>query len=245
MKLNTLKLKLTLGITYLALISIGLYFLFSFVDIKDLTSYEFIRLNKDIILKYKNENFLFLTAIFFVFCIIWVLLLGFAMPLLVFAGFVFGKWWGILIVLTSTTIGATLLYVLVGYFFRETIEEKLAPKFSKLREFFKKNDIIYFTSYRFIGGGGTPYAIQNVLPILFDMPLKNYVIATFIGSMPSMFVTVALGSGIESVIDQNVKLSISSVLLSPEIYIPIIGFFIILIIAFFIKKIYFKNEIKN
>ena len=245
MKLNTLKLKLTLGVTYLALISIGLYFLFSFVDIKDLTSYEFIRLNKDIILKYKNENFLFLTAIFFVFCIIWVLLLGFAMPLLVFAGFVFGKWWGILIVLTSTTIGATLLYVLVGYFFRETIEEKLAPKFSKLREFFKKNDIIYFTSYRFIGGGGTPYAIQNVLPILFDMPLKNYVIATFIGSMPSMFVTVALGSGIESVIDQNVKLSISSVLLSPEIYIPIIGFFIILIIAFFIKKIYFKNEIKN
>ena len=245
MKLNTLKLKLTLGITYLALISIGLYFLFSFVDIKDLTSYEFIRLNKDIILKYKNENFLFLTAIFFVFCIIWILLLGFAMPLLVFAGFVFGKWWGILIVLTSTTIGATLLYVLVGYFFRETIEEKLAPKFSKLREFFKKNDIIYFTSYRFIGGGGTPYAIQNVLPILFDMPLKNYVIATFIGSMPSMFVTVALGSGIESVIDQNVKLSISSVLLSPEIYIPIIGFFIILIIAFFIKKIYSKNEIKN
>ena len=245
MKLNTLKLKLTLGITYLALISIGLYFLFSFVDIKDLTSYEFIRLNKDIILKYKNENFLLLTTIFFVFCIIWVLLLGFAMPLLVFAGFVFGKWWGILIVLTSTTIGATLLYVLVGYFFRETIEEKLAPKFSKLREFFKKNDIIYFTSYRFIGGGGTPYAIQNVLPILFDMPLKNYAIATFIGSMPSMFVTVALGSGIESVIDQNVKLSISSVLLSPEIYIPIIGFFIILIIAFFIKKIYFKNEIKN
>ena len=245
MKLNTLKLKLTLGITYLALISIGLYFLFSFVDIKDLTSYEFIRLNKDIILKYKNENFLLLTTIFFVFCIIWVLLLGFAMPLLVFAGFVFGKWWGILIVLTSTTIGATLLYVLVGYFFREIIEEKLAPKFSKLREFFKKNDIIYFTSYRFIGGGGTPYAIQNVLPILFDMPLKNYVIATFIGSMPSMFVTVALGSGIESVIDQNAKLSISSVLLSPEIYIPIIGFFIILIIAFFIKKKYFKNEIKN
>ena len=245
MKLNTLKLKLTLGTTYLALILIGLYFLFSFIDIKDLTSYEFIRSNKDIILKYKNENFLFLTAIFFVFCIIWVLLLGFAMPLLVFAGFVFGKWWGILIVLTSTTIGATLLYVLVGYFFRETIEEKLAPKFSKLREFFKKNDIIYFMSYRFVGGGGTPYAIQNVIPILFDMSLKNYVIATFIGSMPSMFVTVSLGSGIESVIDQNAKLSISSVLLSPEIYIPIIGFFIILIIAFFIKKKYFKNEIKN
>ena len=178
---------------------------------------------------------------FFVFCIIWVLLLGFALPLLIFAGFVFGKWWGILIVLTSTSIGAALLYILVGYFFRETIEEKLAPKFSKLREFFQKNDIIYFMSYRFVGGGGTPYSIQNILPILFNMPLKNYVIATFIGSAPSMFVTVSLGSGIESVIDQNAQLSISSVLFSPEIYIPIIGFFIILIIAFIIKKIYFKE----
>ena len=240
MNLNFLNLKLVIGITYLAIISIGLYFLFSIVDIKDLMSYEFIRSNKDIILKYKNENFLFLTIIFFIFSVVWVLLLGFAMPLLIFSGFVFGKWWGILIVLTSTTIGATLLYLLVGFFFREAIEQKLAPKFSQLKEFFIKNDILYFMSYRFIGGGGTPYAIQNVLPILFNMSVKNYVIATFVGSMPSMFVTVSLGSGIENVIDQNATLSIVTVLLSPEIYIPIIAFFIILIIAFLIKKLYFK-----
>ena len=241
MNTKSLNLKLILGITYLVIISIGLYFLFSVVDIKDLMSYEFIRLNKDIILKYKNENFLFLTVVFFVFSIVWTLLLGFVMPLLIFSGFVFGKWWGILIALTSTTIGATLLYMMVGFFFRETIKEKLTPKFSKLRDFFVKNDILYFMCFRFIGGGGAPYAVQNVLPILFDMSVKNYVIATFVGSMPSMFVTVALGSGIEKVIDQNVELSISTVLFSPEIYIPIIAFFIILFIAFIIKKFYFKQ----
>lgn len=241
MNLNSLNLKLILGITYLVIISFGLYFLFSVVDINDLMSYEFIRLNKDIILKYKSENFLFLTIIFFIFSIVWVLFLGFVMPLLVFSGFVFGKWWGILIVLTSTTIGATLLYALAGFFFREKIKEKLAPKFSKLKEFFIKNDILYFMSFRFMGGGGAPFAVQNVLPLLFDMSVKNYVVATFVGSIPSMFVTVALGSGIEKVIDQNTELSISTVLLSPEIYIPIIAFFLILIIAFVIKKFYFKQ----
>ena len=51
------------------------------------------------------------------------------MPLLVFSGFVFGKWWGILIVLTSTTIGATLLYMLVSFFFNDAVKEKLAPRF--------------------------------------------------------------------------------------------------------------------
>ena len=241
MKLNSPNLKLIVGVVYLSIISIGLYFLFSAIDIKDLMSYEFIRANKDIILKYKNENFLLLTSIFFIFSIVWVLLLGFAVPLLIFSGFVFGKWWGIVIVLTGTTIGAALLYILVGFFFRETIKNKLAPKFYKLKEFFIKNDILYFTSFRFIGGGGAPYAVQNVLPILFDMSVKNYVIATFIGSMPSMFVTVSLGSGIENVIDQNSSLDIFTVLLSPEIYLPIIGFFIILIVALVIKKSYFKE----
>ena len=154
MNLNSSSLKLIIGITYLSIISVGLYFLFSVVDIRDLMSYDFIKSNKDIILKYKNENFLFLGIVFFIFCIIWVLLLGFAMPLLIFSGFVFGKWWGILIVLTSTTIGASLLYMLVGFFFRTSIKEKLAPKFSKLKEFFVKNDILYFMSFRFIGGGG-------------------------------------------------------------------------------------------
>ncbi len=240
MNLNSLNLKAIIGIVYLGIISIGLYFLFSAVDIKDLMSYEFIKLNKDIILKYKNENFLFLTIVFFIFSIVWVLLLGFAMPLLLFAGFVFGKWWGILIVLTSTSIGAALLYLLVGFFLRDLVKEKLEPRFLKLKDFFNKNDILYFACFRFVGGGGIPYAIQNILPILFDMKIKNYFVATFIGCLPSMFVTVALGSGIEKVIHQNSELSFSNVLFSPDIYIPIIAFIIIIIIAFIIKKLYFK-----
>jgi len=241
MNTKSLNPKLILGAVYLIIISTGLYFLLSAVDIKDLMSYEFIKSNKDVILEYKDNNFLFLTLTFFLFSVIWVLLLGFAMPLLIFSGFVFGKWWGILIILTATTIGATLLYWLVGFFFRDMIKEKLATKFFNLKNFFIKNDILYFTIFRFIGGGGAPYAVQNVLPILFDMPLKNYIIATFIGSMPSMFVTVAIGSGIEKVIDQNVEIGVLTVLKSPDIYIPVIAFFLILIIAFVIKKLYFRQ----
>ena len=241
MNVSTLHLKLILGIIYLVIILIGLYFLFSVINIEDLRNYEFIRENKNIILKYKSENFLFLNIIFFVFTIIWVLLLGFVTPLIIFSGFVFGKWWGLLIVLISITTGSTLLYILAGFFFRDVIKQKLAPKFSKLRELFIKNDILYFMGFRFMGGGGAPYAVQNILPVLFDMPVKNYFIATFLGSMPATFVTSALGSGIEKVINQNDELSFSTVLFSPEIYIPIIAFFIILFVAFVVGKLYFKK----
>ncbi|MDP7623296.1 MAG: VTT domain-containing protein, partial [Candidatus Woesearchaeota archaeon] len=161
-------------------------------NISDFFSYEFLRLNKDTILNYKNENFLILTIMFFIFSIVWTLLLGFAMPLLVFSGFVFGKWWGILLVLTSTTIGASLLYLLTGLFFRDIIQKKFAPKFSKLKKFFNQNELIYFMFFRFIGGGGTPFPIQNVLPVLFNMSVKNYIFATFFGIVPTTFVTTAL-----------------------------------------------------
>ena len=133
MNLSTLNLKIVLGITYLSALLIGLYFLFSIVDIKDLTSYEFIKSNKDIILKYKSENFLFLSVAFFIFSIVWVLFLGFASPLLLFAGFVFGKWWGIIISLISTTVGATLLYLLVGLFFSRIYKTKTSDKIFKIK----------------------------------------------------------------------------------------------------------------
>ena len=241
MNLKLLNVKWVIGSFYLLLLIAGITFLLTNYNISDFFSYEFIRLNKNIILEYKNENFLVLTSLFFIFSIIWVLLLGFAMPLLIFSGFVFGKWWGILIVLTSTTIGAVLLYFLAGLFFRDIIQEKFASKFSKLKKFFNKNELVYFMFFRFIGGGGTPYVVQNTLPILFNMSMKNYIIATFLGSMPSMFVTVAIGSGIESIIDQNEKLGFVNVIFSPEIYIPIVCFFILLIIGFVVKKLYFKD----
>ena len=241
MNLKLLNIKWVIGFIYLLLLIVGITFLLSKYNISDFFSYEFIRLNKNVILEYRRENFLILTILFFTFSIVWVLMLGFAMPLLIFSGFVFGKWWGILIVLTSTSIGATLLYFLAGLFFRDIIQEKFAPKFSKLKKFFNKNELVYFMFFRFIGGGGTPYAVQNTLPILFNMSMKNYIIATFLGSMPSMFVTVSIGSGIESIIDQNAKLSAVNVIFSPEIYIPIVCFFILLLIGFAIKKLYFKE----
>ena len=111
MKLKLSNIKWIIGSIYLLLLIAGITFLLTNYNILDFFSYEFIRVNKNTILDYKNENFLALTIIFFIFCILWTLLLGLAMPLLVFSGFVFGKWWGILIVLTSTTIGASLLYL--------------------------------------------------------------------------------------------------------------------------------------
>ena len=241
MKLKSSNFKIYLGGIYLVVLCIAIYFLFSTFDIKDLTSYEFIKENREIIIKYKDNNILFLTIIFFIITILLNLLLcPMLLPTLII-GFIFGKWIGTLILIFGNTLGGFLLYQLAKTFFSDLIESKFKAKFSKFINFFNKNDTLYFMCFRFMGGGGTPFPIQNVLPVLFNMSAKNYIIATFLGIIPTTFVTVALGSGIENVLDQNTELNFSSVFLSPEIYLPIIGFAIILIIAFFIKKFFFKT----
>ena len=121
MKKKFMNIKLLIAGLYFLLLIAGISYLVINYNISDFFSYEFIRSNKDTILLYKRENFIILALLFFIFCIVWTLSLGFAGPLLIFAGFVFGQWWGIFIVLTATTIGATLLYMLAGLFFRNII----------------------------------------------------------------------------------------------------------------------------
>ena len=243
MKLESSNLKIFLGGLYLIVLLIAVYFLLSIFDLKDLTSYEFIKENRTTILKYKDNNIFLLIIIFFIITIFLNLLLcPMLIPTLVI-GFIFGKWLGTLILVFGNTLGGFLLYRLAKTFFSDSIEKKFRAKFSKFIDFFNKNETIYFMCFRFIGGGGAPFPIQNILPVLFNMTARNYIIATLFGIIPTTFVTVALGSGIEKIIDQNAQLSFLPIIQSPEIYLPIIGFFIILVVALFIKKLYFKENV--
>ena len=235
--------KIYLGSAYLVIFLAGIYFLLSNFEISQLTNYDLIRENSELILKYKENNIFFLSIILFtIITLLNVMMCPMFLPALV-VGFIFGKWFGTLILVSGNTIGGVLLYLLAKTFFSELVEKKLAHRISKFINFFKKNELWYFMCFRLIGGGGTPYPIQNLLPVIFNMSAKNYIIATFLGIIPSVFVVVALGSGIENIIDQNAELSFVSVFLSPEIYLPIIGFAVILIIAFIIKKFFLNNRI--
>ena len=108
-------------------------------------------------------------------------------------------------------------------------------KFISLVKKFKKNEFIYFLIYRFIGG--IPFGVANVLPVLFNIGVKNYFIGTFIGLFPQLFVMVSLGSGIETILQKNNQLpSVIELMKSSEIYLPVLGFFILILMGLFVKK---------
>ena len=138
------KIKIYLGTLYLLIVFIFLWFFFSKFSLNDLATYDFIKNNRDYIFKVKQNDFFLTIFLFIFFTIIWVLLLGFGSPIFLLGGFIFGKWFGTLIVTFSLTIGATILYLFASYFLKDLIIEKFSKKFYSLSEKFKKNEFIFF-----------------------------------------------------------------------------------------------------
>ena len=236
------KIKIYLGTLYLLIVFVFLWFFFSKFTLNDLSTYDLIKDNRDYIFKFKQNNFFLTIFLFIFFTIIWVLLLGFGSPVFLLSRFIFGKWVGTLIVTFALTTGATILYLFASYFLKDLIIEKFSKKFGSLSEKFKKNEFIFLLIYRFVGG--IPFSIANILPVLFNVKLKNYFFGTFFGTLPSLFVGTTLGSGIEKIINENeIPPSFIDILTSKDIYYPIIGFIIILIIALIIRKKNYQNNI--
>jgi len=234
------KIKIFIGLFYLILLLVFLYLFFSRYSFEEITTYKFIQSNREYLVNLKESKMLLLSTAFLFFGIVWVFLMGFGSPLVLMAGFIFDKWIGLLLSLTSLTIGATLLYIFANFFFKDLIREKFLNKFSNLESKFKKNEFLFFLIYRFIGG--IPFQIANILPTLFDIKIKNYFFGTLIGLTPQVFIIASLGSGIDKVIKNNENIpNMLELLFSQEIYIPIIGFIFLVLITFVLKKIFFRN----
>ena len=234
------KLKLFLGISYLLILFAFLYFVFLQIDVgrlNDFSYYKDLQVSIDGLI---GDQLYINLLIFFIFSTVWVALLGFGSPLLIISGIIFGKWIGTFISVISISLGALMLYIISNFFFRDLIKKLLEKKFSKYINLFKKNEFFYFFIFRLVGGLGLPFPLQNTLPVIFNMKKINYFFASFLGFIPSMFIWVTIGSGINTYVKESDNFSFINLILSREIYLPIIFFIIFIMISLVIKKIFFN-----
>ena len=238
---KTKKIKIYIGLFYLLILSLFLYFLLSKFSIQQLTSYDFIRENRNYFFELKQTNLFLLSIVFIGLTILWVFpFLGFGSPVALLGGFIFGQVIGTLVVVLGLSIGATFLYLFGNYFFKEFIREKFLNRFSNLEIKFKKSEFIYLLIYRFVGG--IPWQLSCLLPTIFNVKVINFFFTTLIGIIPQIFLAVSIGSGLEKIIDQNLEApGIMDLIFSKDIYIPILAFFGLVIITIFIRKIFYKK----
>ena len=113
-----------MGLFYLILVGFFLYIFFSKFSLQEITSYEFIKNNRDYFFNLKQSNLFVIAIIFVLFTVIWVFAAGFGSPIAIFGGFIFGKWIGSLLVVIGLSFGASLLYLFANYFLKDLIRDK-------------------------------------------------------------------------------------------------------------------------
>jgi len=233
------KIKIFLGSAYLLIVFVFLWFFFSKFSIQDFTSYELIKANRDTLEGIKSNNIILSSIIFFIGVIIWVLLLGFGSPVFLVGGFIFGKWLGTFLVVFALSFGATLLYIFSNFFLKDLVKDKFSNRFYNLTKKFKKNEFLFFLIYRFVGG--IPFFISNILPTLFNIKIKNFFFGSVLGMTPQLFVGTSLGAGLNKILEENIKApTFFELIFTPDIYLPIIGIIILVLIGIILKKNFYK-----
>ena len=235
------KIKLFIGLSYLILLSAFLFLFFSKFSLHEIMSYDFIKDNRSYFLELRNTNLFLIFTIFLVVTILWVFpFLGFGSPIALMGGFIFGKWIGAIVVVLGLTIGATFLYIFGNYFLKDIVREKFLDKFKNLENKFKRSEFLYLLIYRFVGG--IPWQLSCILPTIFNVKNSNFFFATLIGIIPQIFLAVSIGTGLEKVIDQNTEVpSITDLIFLPDIYIPVLAFFGLVLITIFLRKLFYKK----
>ena len=233
--------KITLGSIYLIILISFLYFLFSKFDISRIDDFSYYKIIQENIDQTIGNNLVFNLMLFFIFSIIWIILLGFGSPLLLLSGILFGKWIGTIISTVSISIGALSLYVVASFFFKDLVNQILKEKFSKYIERFQKNEFYYFFAFRFAGGLGIPFFLQNVLPVIFKMKNINYFFASLLGFIPGVFIWNTIGAGINTFIKESAEFSILNLIMSNDIYIPILIFIGLILSSLIVKKKFFND----
>ena len=234
-------LKIFLGISYLIILFAFLYFIFISIEVNRLDDFSYYKELQADLDNYISTNIMINLIYFLLFAIVWVSLLGFGSPILIVSGILFGQWLGTFISVISISVGALVLYTIGSFFFRELVKNILEKKFERYIQVFQKNEFFYFFIYRFTGGLGVPFGLQNLIPILFGMKKINYFLASFFGFIPSMFIMNTIGAGLNSYVEQAQFFSMIDLIFSPGIYFPIILFVGFMIISFLVKKKFFDN----
>ena len=207
--------------------------------LQDYLSLSYLGESRTALKAYVAANFLSSAALFMV---IYIVAVAFSLPaatiLTVFGGFLFGWLAGGLMVVIAATIGGCILFLAARSALGGFLRDKVGGRAAALAEGFKKDAFSYLLVLRL--APIFPFFFVNIAPALFDVTLRTFAAATFLGIIPGTFAYAFLGQGLDSVLDaaqkSGTQASISD-LVTPQITLAFAGLACVAAIPIIIKKL--------
>jgi uncharacterized membrane protein YdjX (TVP38/TMEM64 family) len=151
-----------------------------------------IKAHRDTLLSFTQAHFAASLAIAFV---VYAGAVAFSVPaglvLSLTLGFLFGRWVGTVLVVMSATTGATIVFVAARYVFADAARRRLGALGEKINAGFTANGLHYLLFLRLVPV--FPFFLVNLAPAFTSIPVRTFVLGTFLGIIPGTFVFVNLG----------------------------------------------------
>jgi uncharacterized membrane protein YdjX (TVP38/TMEM64 family) len=118
------------------------------------------------------------------------------------AGFLLGAAAGIPVSLAGVTIGAMNIFLIARYLAGERFHDRFEGRIGRFAAGFRRDELSYVILLRMTP---TPFFVINIAAALLGTRLRNYVVGTFIGAVPSTVLYANLGAGLGDMVDAGVR----------------------------------------
>jgi uncharacterized membrane protein YdjX (TVP38/TMEM64 family) len=204
------------------------------LDLHRYLSFEVLRDNREALLNWVRQNGLLAALVYMA---IYAVAVAFSLPgglvLSITGGFLFGTLWGSLYIVIGATVGATALFMIAKSALGDFLRAKAGPWLQKMEAGFRENALSYLLVLRLVPL--FPFFVVNLVPAFLGVPLSTYVIGTFFGIMPGVFVFASVGAGLGSIFDKGETFSAAGIL-TPQIVIALMGLAVLALIPVIYKK---------
>ena len=223
----------------LAIFIIGFIFLIN-SPLGDYLSFDALQENRQALLEFRDANYLLAVLMFMGLYIICVAFsLPFASFLTITAGFLFAKFTGTFLVVTSATLGALCIFFAAKTVLGDSLRSKAGPWLTKLEAGFKENATSYMLVLRLVPL--FPFFVVNIVPALLNVRASTFTITTFLGIIPGSFVFCTVGAGLGSIFDSGEKFTPAGIL-TPDIILALVGLAVLSMVPVLYKKIKGKQS---
>lgn len=154
----------------------------------------------------------------------YVAAVAFSLPgavwLTIAGGFLFGTLATSAYVVVAATIGATQVFLLARYVFRDAWERRAGAAIRRMEAGFRDDAFSYLLVLRLVPL--FPFWLVNLVPAFLGVRLSTYVVTTFLGIIPGAVVYASVGSGLEEVFARGGRPDLS-IIWAPEVLGPLLG----------------------
>ena len=204
----------------------------------DYLSFETLQENREVLLEYRDTNYLLLSVIFI---LAYAAIIAFALPGAAIAsitgGFLFALFPGTLFNMIAATLGATATFLAAKYGFGDAAAKKLDESqgiMGRIKKGVDKNQWETLFLIRLLPI--LPFAVSNVALSVVGLPLWKYVAGTFVGILPGAIVYTWIGAGLSEVFARGETPDLG-IIFEPHILGPILGLAVLAVLPILIKAL--------